>query len=213
MDAASKSIGIIILAAGASRRMHSPKQLLEFEGKTLLRRAVETAIDSNYQPVIVVLGANFEPAKNEIADLPVTIVFNKNWQRGLSSSIICGIENLLKFTPNAAACVVALADQPFVTANHLNLFAQKFHQTNSLIIAAEYNEIVGVPALFAREIFDELRELSGDKGAKLLIEKHSETLVRIALPEAAFDIDTPQDFAKLEIIKAETRASNLGVST
>ncbi len=191
-------IGIIVLAAGASRRMNEPKQLLLFQGKTLLRRAVETAVESICKPVIVVLGANFERAKAEIEDLPVEIVFNPNWQSGLSSSIKIGIENLLRIAPNVAASVMTLADQPFVTAKHLNLFAEKFERSKIAIIAAEYNETLGVPALFSRNIFDDFNKLSGDKGAKQIIKKHRESLSTIALPEAAFDIDTPEDFLKLK---------------
>ena len=197
MDEANKIIGIIVLAAGASVRMNSPKQLLQFKGKTLLRRAVETAIESVCNPVIVVLGANFEKIKQEIVDLPVEIVFNKNWQSGLSSSIKLGIENLIKIAPNIAGSIISLADQPFVTTNHINLFAEKFYQSNDLIIAAEYNEARGVPAIFAREVFDDFNEISGDKGAKVIMEKWRESLTTINLPEAAFDIDTPQDFERL----------------
>ena len=82
---AAENLGIIVLAAGASGRMKEPKQLLEFEGKTLLRRAVETAVESVYKPVVVVLGANFEKIKTGIEDLPVDICFNEDWQSGLSS--------------------------------------------------------------------------------------------------------------------------------
>ena len=177
--------------------MNKPKQLLEFQGKTLLRRAVETVVESIYKPAIVVLGANYERTKAEIEDLPVEIIFNRNWADGLSSSIKSGIENLLKTAPEIAACVIALADQPFIKAAHLNLFAEKFEQADDLIIAARYNKTRGVPALFLREIFDDLRELSGDQGAKPIFEKYRKSLTTIDLPEAAFDVDTPQDYLKL----------------
>ena len=190
--------GIIVLAAGASLRMNEPKQLLKFEGTTLLRRAAQTAVESVYRPVVVVLGANFEKTKAEIEDLPVEIVFNEDWQSGLGSSIKTGIENLLEIAPDAAALVITLADQPLVTAQHLNLFAEKFEQAHSAVIAAEYNQTRGVPALFAREVFDDLCRLPGDKGAKPVIEKHRRSLSTIALPDAAFDIDTPQDFLNLK---------------
>lgn len=198
MDEANNSIGIIVLAAGASGRMQEPKQLLEFQGVTLLRRAVETAVESVYKPVVVVLGANFEKMKAEIEDLPIDICFNEDWQSGLSSSIKSGIENLLKIAPDVAASIITLADQPFVTAKHLNLFAEKFFQSNNPVIAAGYNETCGVPALFSREIFDEFSALSGDTGAKVIIEKHRASAATINLPEASRDIDTPQDFEEAE---------------
>jgi molybdenum cofactor cytidylyltransferase len=192
-----RPIGIIVLAAGASVRMNEPKLLLRFQGKTLLRRAAQTALESIYKPVVIVLGKNFERARAEIADLPVEIVFNENWRRGLSSSIRAGVEKLLEIAPAAAAVVITLADQPLVTAHHLNLFAEKFAQSKSAIIAAEYNETRGVPALFARNIFDDLDNLAGDQGAKQIIQKYRSLATTIDLPEAAFDIDTPQDYLNL----------------
>ena len=186
-------------AAGSSARMNQPKQLLEFQGKTLLRRAAETAVESICEPVIVVLGANFEKTRAEIEDLPVEIVFNQDWQSGLSSSIKTGIERLLQIAPDAAACVIMLADQPFVAAKHIDLFAEKFSQTNDQVIAAEYDDTNGVPALFSRKLFGDFNALTGNKGAKEIIEKHAESLSVINLPEAAIDIDTPQDFQSLEL--------------
>lgn len=191
------SIGIIVLAAGGSRRMNEPKQLLEFEGKNLLQRAVETAVESIYKPVIVVLGANYELTKSQIEDLKIEIVYNEDWRSGLSSSIKFGFEKLVEIAPEISACIITLADQPFVKSQHLNLFAEEFRLTNKPIIAAEYNKTLGVPALFSRVFFADFGELSGDQGAKPIIEKHRENLSTIALPEAAFDIDTPEDFSQL----------------
>lgn len=193
--AENKPIGIIILAAGASRRMREPKQLLEIDGKTLLRRATETALESSCDRTIVVLGANFEKTSAEIEDLPVEIVHNENWENGLSSSIKAGIERLNEILPFAGALLM-LADQPFITAEHLNLLAEKYrdlHSTNQ-IIAAAYDQTIGVPALFSAAFFDDLVTLSGDEGAKAVIKKHRALVSILNLPEAAFDIDTPQDF-------------------
>ncbi len=199
MDETNKQIGIIVLAAGVSSRMKEPKQLLEFEGKTLLRRAALAAFESICNPTVIVLGANFEKLKTEIEDLPVEICYNTIWQSGLSSSIKTGIKNLLEIEPDVSAVMMMLADQPFVTAEHINNFAEKFYQSKSAIIAAAYSGKIGVPALFAREIFDDLIELSGDQGAKPILEKRRENLETIRLPEAAFDIDTPQDFTNLNL--------------
>lgn len=198
MDETNKQIGIVVLAAGSSSRMKKPKQLLEFAGATLLRRAASAAVESSCKPVVVVLGANFEKTKAEIEDLPVEICFNENWLSGLSSSIKTGIENLLEIAPNVSAAAFTLADQPFITSRQINRLTEKFYQSKSLIVAAEYDGTIGVPAVFAREIFDDFFELSGDKGAKAIMEKRSEMLKTIDLPEAAFDIDTPRDFINLQ---------------
>lgn len=197
MDETNKSIGIIVLAAGASTRMQEPKQLLQFEGKTLLRRAVETAIETNCGAVVVVLGANFEKTSAEIANLNASVCYNENWQQGLSSSLKFGLKKLRSISPNIDAFIVSLADQPFVTARHLHHFITKFRKTNNPIIAANYYDTIGVPSLFGKNLFAELMTISGDRGAKMLIEKYRNTLATINLPEAAFDIDTKDDYLKL----------------
>lgn len=203
MNAVNKSVGIIVLAAGASTRMKEPKQLLQFEGKTLLRRAVETAIATDCKPVVVVLGANFNQTLAEIQDLRVDVCHNTDWRKGLSASLQCGIENLLNLNPNIDAFIATLADQPFVSKDNLLELKNKFLESKKPIVAAEYNGIIGVPALFAKKIFKEFAGISGDKGAKTIIEKYRKTLVTINLPEAALDIDTNEDYLNLE---AEARA-------
>jgi molybdenum cofactor cytidylyltransferase len=185
-------IGGILLAAGGSSRMGRPKQLLVYDGKTLLRRAAETLIASTCDPVVVVLGAEFENAKNEIEDLSVQTVLNENWQLGMSSSIKTGLEHLLQVQPDISAIVITLCDQPNIASSHIDQLTTKFCKTGSEIVAAGYNGIVGVPALFSRNLFDELSKLEGDQGARALI-RNRENVVMIYLKEAAVDLDVPQD--------------------
>lgn len=193
-----KSIGIIILAAGASSRMNGqPKQLLEFEGKTLLRRAAETALSSNLRPIVIVLGANAEKLLPEIKDLPVLTAINENWASGMGGSIKTGLSVLLAENPDIGAAILMLCDQPFVTAEILNRLAETFQKTKKPIAACQYAETLGVPALFAREMFAELSDLQGDAGAKTVIKKHSANVAQMPAPVAAFDIDTQADFQKL----------------
>lgn len=190
------SIGGILLAAGGSSRMGQPKQLLVYKGKTLLRRAVETLIHSACGPVVVVLGAEAVQTKNEIKDLPVHTVFNENWQAGMSSSIKTGLEYLLRSDTEISAVVITLCDQPNVTSSHIDKLVAKFRETKKSIVAAEYNNVIGVPALFDRDLFDELLKIKGDKGAREIIAKHPDALITTPLPEAALDIDTTADLAK-----------------
>ncbi|HMS39340.1 MAG TPA: nucleotidyltransferase family protein [Pyrinomonadaceae bacterium] len=191
-------IGIIILAAGASSRLGTPKQLLRFEGKTLLRRAVETAIETNYR-IIVVLGANFERTKAEIEDLEIEICFNKNWQDGMSSSLKTGLKKLLEIAPNLSAVIITLCDQPFINSQVFNNLAETFEKTNAPIVACNYAETIGVPALFSHLFFDELLNLSADEGARKIIKNHLAEVEKISVPQAEIDIDTAEDFQKLFI--------------
>lgn len=191
------NIGGLLLAAGGSRRFGQPKQLLEFEGKTLLRRAAETLVNSACEPVVVVLGAESARSRTEIADLPLNICINENWQTGMSSSITTGLSKMLKFDSDLAAVMITLCDQPYVTADHVDLFAAEFRRSEAAIIAAGYEGTFGVPALFSREMFDKLFQLEGDKGARDLIRNGVDGVVTIKLEEAAFDIDTLDDVGRL----------------
>jgi len=193
-----KSIGIIILAAGASSRMNGqPKQLLEFEGKTLLRRAAETALSSNLRPIVVVLGANAEKLLPEIKDLPVLPAINENWANGMGGSIKTGLSVLLAENTDIEAAILMVSDQPFVTAETLDRLVETFQKTKKPIAACHYADTLGVPALFAREMFAELSDLQGDTGAKAVIKKHAANVAQTPAPEAAFDVDTQTDFQKL----------------
>lgn len=194
-------IGLILLAAGASRRMKNrPKQLLKFRGKTLLRHAAQTALSSRCRPICVVLGANAEKLQVEIADLPVAIVINKSWTNGIASSLQAGLEKLLEIAPDISAVCVMLADQPLINAPTINRLFEMFERGENLIAACEYAETIGVPAILARSLFDEVMSLEGDAGAKKIIRKHIESVGKLLVPEAALDIDSQPDYERLAAI-------------
>jgi molybdenum cofactor cytidylyltransferase len=195
-------IGIIILAAGSSSRMGQPKQLLRYEGETLLRRAVRAALETGYRPVVVVLGSQAETLQKEVAATEARIVFNQEWAEGMSSSIRCGLRALETAATGAAdAAILMLCDQPFVTSGAIRRLVQIYLAQRPLFVASEYEtkdgKTRGVPALFSRSLFRELMELRGAAGAKRIIARHEAAGSIIAAPEAAFDIDTPDDYLAL----------------
>ena len=192
----SVKIGGLLLAAGGSSRLGQPKQLLQFNSKTLLRHAAEAMAASICDPVFVVLGAETARSAEEIEGLSVFQCLNENWKSGMSSSIKVGIAKLVEIAPEIDAVLISLCDQPFVTAEMLNRFCEKFAASGSNVVAAKYNGVAGVPALFSRELFGDLTRLDGDKGARDLIRGRSD-IATVDLPEAAFDIDTPDDASKL----------------
>jgi len=198
MPTKKPKISSIVLAAGSSSRLNGElKQLLGFQGKTFLRRSAETAVAANFYSNIVVLGANAEILRKELEDLPVRIVINKNWATGMSSSIKTGLAELTK-EENLEAVVIMLCDQPLVTIKTLNNLCEAFAQTGKPIAACEYQNTVGVPALFSSEIFDELMNLHESDGAKKIIKKYVGKTAFVAAPEAALDVDTLEDYEKLK---------------
>lgn len=191
----SAKTGVILLAAGNSTRMGSPKQLLDYGGKPLLRHAVEVALKTECQHVIVVLGANAGEVRSAIDDLPVTIAENPLWFSGMGTSIQAGIRRAQALGLDGA--MLALADQPLVTTAMLDGLLANHQSSGKSIVASEYGGSVGVPAFFAREYFPHLLALEAGQGCKGVILKHAAQALYIACPEAEADIDTPRDYQAL----------------
>jgi molybdenum cofactor cytidylyltransferase len=198
----NKKTGIILLAAGGSRRLGSPKQLVSFEGTSLIKHVAVTALIADY-PAVVVLGASAEKVGRELTDLAVERVVNKEWKSGISSSIRKGLRALRSGHPELEAVIVMLCDQPQVSPENIERLVEKYTQTGMPVVASYYSGSAGVPALFGYEMFGELLALEGDQGAKGLIRKYEDTLVTtVPNPEAAFDIDTPEDVKQLAKVAA-----------
>ena len=190
-------VGAVILAAGSSSRLGTPKQLLQFRGRSLLRNAALAAIGATCAPVVVVTGANAELAANEVDGLAVHVERNARWESGMGSSVSAGIARLLEADPAVAAVVVLLCDQPLVSADLIGTLIAAHHATGSTVVASSYAGSLGVPALFGRELFDELSHLDGAAGAKVVIARHASEAHFVPFPDGEMDVDTPEDYARL----------------
>ena len=151
---APRRIGLVLLAAGESRRMGTPNQLLPFEGKPLVRHAAQVAVASGCSPVVVVLGSSSQNIAPALEGLPVRAVTNSRWAEGMGTSIQAGLAALAP--EHLDGVVITLADQPFVNAAHLAHLIAAQRRSNRPIIASEYSGTAGIPALFMRPVFDEL---------------------------------------------------------
>ena len=188
-------IGLVLLAAGASTRMGTPKQLLPYQGRSLIRYTAEVALASVCRPIVVVLGASAELIEPELAQLAVQVVKNPQWHQGMSSSIRVGVKAIAQMAP-LDAVVIALGDQPLISAAIINGLVERYQRRHA-IIACEYSGTIGVPALFSRCLFPELINLKGTAGAKGVLKKHADSVLTIQVPEAAVDLDTPADYEQL----------------
>ena len=187
----------ILLAAGDSTRLGQPKQLVEFEGQALLRRAAEAALASGASPVMVVLGRKAGILARNLEGLPVTVVTNENWQQGMGTSLGCGAAALQKEAPQAGAVLLMVCDQPLITANHLKMLWDR-HADTGKVVAARHGGRPGVPAIFPAKYIPDLAGKTGDQGARSLLRGLPEGEIElVALPEAEFDLDTPQDLARM----------------
>ena len=192
------SVGLILLAAGPSTRLGEPKQTLVYEGQTLLQRAVQTALDSPCDPILVVLGANAETLRPDLDELPVQVILNPDWPEGMASSIRRGITALTEKSPDIDSAIIMVCDQPFVNCALLHELVQQKQQHGHGIIASAYKDTLGTPALIDKQFFPELLALQGQEGAKKLLFRHAEAVTPIEFPLGTFDIDTPQDYEALQ---------------
>ena len=194
------NVGIIILAAGTSSRMGVPKQLLFIDGKTLIKRVVEVAIDTSCYPIVTVLGANKELIKKELSKTPITIIDNPQWEKGMSSSIKMGLAGTYMTLKEIDAVIFLTVDMPFVSANLINEMIKKATENQEIsIVACQYENqkgasTLGIPALFKRDLFNDLLELTGDEGAKKIILKNKEKTTLIDFPEGKIDLDTIDEY-------------------
>ena len=190
--------GVAILAAGASTRMGSLKQLLALEGTPLLVRAVEAALASPAWPVVVVLGAEAEKLRATLARYPVIVTENPAWSEGMASSIRAGITTLQQFSRGLDAALIALCDQPAFSPATIDALVATQRATGSSIVAARYSGRHGAPALFLREHFPTLAALTGEEGARELLNGPTARVATVDLPDLAFDLDTPGDVARYQ---------------
>lgn len=189
--------GAVILAAGESRRMGTPKQLLPVDGQALLLRAVDAALASAAWPVVVVLGANAEKIRPRLARHPVLIADNPAWTEGMAASIRVGVSTLQQFSRALDGALVALCDQPAFSAETIARLAAAQRETGLAMAAARYRGRNGAPALFRREYFALLTAMTGEEGARTLLNGDPSLVAPVDLPELALDLDTPADYAAL----------------
>ncbi len=191
--------GILVLAAGKSQRMGTPKQLLRYQGKTLLQHAVEAALATAMQPVLLVLGARVELMKEELAGIKgVEFLENKEWEEGMASSIRAGLQAIVKSHPATDGVIVMVCDQPFINPELLRELLETQHQSWKPVVASGYKGTGGVPVLFHKSYFGRLMELKGDTGARKIIKEHAEEVELVPFPQGEKDIDTIADYSGLK---------------
>ena len=186
-------VAAVILAAGESARLGRPKQLLAYRGRSLLRHVIGCADEGGCDPVIVVLGARQREMLREIEGTPAQPVINPNWSQGLHSSIRAGAESLPRVAPDARALLLLTCDQPRITPEVVRGLCERFDGAAGRMVACEYADTIGIPALFEQSLFAELAGLSGPGGAKSVLQAHPADVLRFPWPDGAVDIDRAED--------------------
>lgn len=188
------NLHIVILAAGGSTRLGQPKQLIQLGGRPALHIVIANAMAIAGHAVTVVVGAHARDLTYLLSHTSASFVVNRHWEEGMGSSLRCGV-NSLPGTCDAA--LILLGDQVMVTTDDLKRLVSAWKTAGESVAAATYSRHVGVPAIFPRSCFPELLEVRGDQGARAVIERNQNRLVRVPMANAAVDLDTPEQLAEL----------------
>ena len=185
----------LLLAAGESRRLGQPKQLVKVKGESLVLRTARLLLTQTPN-VHVVVGANTAEIAQSIEKLPVRITRNSKWQDGLGSSIACGMNQI---AGNFDGVLIMLCDQWRVEHQDLNDLVEAWNENPSVPTVATWKESFGSPAIIPKIMFEDLMQLKGERGAKCLLEAAS-PIRQVDLPNAGFDLDTIEDLHKMNKI-------------
>jgi CTP:molybdopterin cytidylyltransferase MocA len=184
----------ILLAAGGSRRLGAPKQLVEVAGEPLVRRAARAALTTGPAQTLVVVGAQAEQVWNAVADLPVARVECAEWTAGLSASIQAGLRAVDR---DVSAALFVLCDQPALEAVHLRALVEQWRSEPGRAAASAYAGTLGVPAILPRSWFGALARLRGDRGARDLLRARAAEVQGVTAAALAVDVDEPGDLARI----------------
>lgn len=191
------NIAVVILAAGSSSRLGRPKQLVEFQNKSLLQHVIDTIDKFHFNPSLLVLGANGDQIRESINLKNVTVLLNENWPEGIASSIRLGVSESMKLNGSLDGILFLLSDQPFVNKKLIEELIEKHVNGDQPITACKYSGDVGVPVIFGKQFFSQLFELKGDVGAKKIITQNLDDVQRVVFKKGSFDVDTEEDVHKL----------------
>ena len=190
-----KNIAVIVLAAGQSSRMGDTNKLLaEIQGKTMLRHAVDAVLGSRAVRCVVVTGFEADRISESLNGVAVSVVHNEDFADGMSTSLKCGLSAL---TDDIDGAIICLADMPGVNATHLDSLISAFDpHADRAVCVASYNGKRGNPVLWSQAFFGQMMELTGDVGARALMQKHRSVVHEVEMASDAVirDVDTPDAF-------------------
>ncbi|MDY8136356.1 nucleotidyltransferase family protein [Aquimarina sp. 2201CG5-10] len=194
----TSKIAILILAAGSSSRMKRPKQLLPWNHSTMIANAIEQALGvTGNEAVYLVLGAYFDAIFEEVNQYPITILKNEDWHSGMGSSISNGVKAIYEYDSGYEGVLIMLADQPLIRTDDLNDLIKKSENYPTNIIVSDFGDVIGVPAIFPNQYFNDLFKLKEDYGARYLIRNHKDQVKTVKLLNKGQDVDTIEEYQAL----------------
>lgn len=190
------TISIILLAAGESSRLGTPKQLLMYKDKPMLQHSINMTRTLGLETVLV-LGAYSDQILGQVDTYDIKVVQNENWHEGLASSVRSGLEGALMANPDMEAVILMLCDQPLLTVDVIQKMIDKYLDSGLPIVHCDYGEATGPPTLFHQSMFPYLLQLQGHEGAKKVVKTHQDKVALVDFPDGKWDIDTMEDYQHL----------------
>lgn len=188
---------VVIIAAGESKRLGSPKQLLLLDKDSMLNRLIKMVQKAVDFPIYLVLGANAEKIKAQLPITNLNILENNEWQEGMGSSIRIGVQAVIDSANKHDGVLILVCDQPHLSESSIKDLISLQDNKKSAITASFYANVAGTPALFHQSVFSDLLALNGDQGAKRIIQERDQELAKLQFEKGVLDIDTPEDYQQL----------------
>ena len=183
-------LGIILLAAGKSSRLGQSKQLVRLDGTSLVRRAAELLLALDPDPCLVITGAESVAVSAELRGLPLKCESNPAWEDGMGASIACGARAL---PANLDGVMLYLCDQWRINRPDIFELYEAWRKDTSCIVASSWADITGPPVIFPARFIPRLATLSGDQGARVLMDEQPQHTRRVVIENARYDLDTVKD--------------------
>lgn len=187
-------VAALLLTAGSSSRMGEPKALLSWGPKTVIQHILDQIQEAGLEKVLLVTGAHHQEIQTAFRGEPIPICYHRDWELGMGSSISKGIQAIEQQFVGVSAVLVLLVDQPLISSAYLRELTTAHSRNSNAIIASDYGDFAGVPALFPREFWDALKQIPTGQGAKGLIARFREQCSILNPAEAIVDIDTPEAY-------------------
>jgi len=204
----SETVGMI-LAAGASTRMGSPKALLCWGSSTIVESLIEELSKAGLGEVVLIVGTHADEIRRQVDSMGVGVCYHPEWQKGMGSSIAAGIRYIENEFPKAGSVLISLCDQPLVAVAQIKILLAEHKAFPHLIVASAYESGPGAPSIFPYEYWNSLKTLPADSGAKAYLRQHRNSVRVVEIGEATLDVDTPEAYKEALNIYRSNQIKNV----
>ncbi|MGB5403436.1 MAG: nucleotidyltransferase family protein [Robiginitalea sp.] len=204
-----EKVAALVLTAGASRRMGTPKALLPWGQTTVIQHLLDQIRQAGFTETLLVTGAHHDVIQKALAVEGVEISLHPSWELGMGSTISRGVQEVEERFSDIDAILILLVDQPRITHGYLRRVLEAHQSQPDVIIASDYGDFAGAPALFPRNFWEGLKRIPPTQGARKLIASYRDKCVILDPGGAIVDIDTPEAYKKALSVYLSNQTKNV----